>query len=210
MQLLINHSAPPPTQPETRFGGLPLIARGSGAMWPHCRACQGPMLFLGQLHAPVPENYLDRLLLLFMCQKDPGSCEEWAADGGGNAVLVEAIGDPIALDPPLVSAGTVRSAVHGARVEEVAGDGYDEARETWSEAHEGKRREVLGHWLGQPEWIQADETPSCNGCGNPMRFVAQLEEGPDYRTSMNFGGGCAYVFDCACDSPRGKMLWQCT
>ena len=29
-----------------------------------------------------------------------------------------------------------------------------------------------------------------------MRFVAQLEEGPDHRTAMNFGGGVGYLFDC--------------
>ena len=43
-----------------------------------------------------------------------------------------------------------------------------------------------------------------------MRFLAQLEEGPDWRTEMNFGGGgCGYVFDCTCRSGSAKLLWQC-
>jgi hypothetical protein len=41
-----------------------------------------------------------------------------------------------------------------------------------------------------------------------MRFVAQLEQGPDSASEMNFGGGCAYVFDCGCGAHAAKMLWQ--
>jgi hypothetical protein len=42
-----------------------------------------------------------------------------------------------------------------------------------------------------------------------MPFVAQLEEGPDRRTAMNFGDtGNGYAFACA---PCGQalFLWQC-
>ena len=68
---------------------------------------------------------------------------------------------------------------------------------------------MLGQLAGAPSWLQGDETPVCAACQNRMRFVAQLEEGPDHNTAMNFGGGCAYVFDCSCGAATGKMLWQC-
>ena len=43
-----------------------------------------------------------------------------------------------------------------------------------------------------------------------MQMVAQLEEGPENRTGMNFGGrGSAYVFRCGCAHGSAKMLWQC-
>ena len=71
--------------------------------------------------------------------------------------------------------------------------GSDNARENWK----GNKRDVLGQLYGEPSWIQGDETPECDCCNKPMRFVAQLEEGPDHRTAMNFGGGgVAYLFDC--------------
>ena len=41
-----------------------------------------------------------------------------------------------------------------------------------------------------------------------MRFVAQLEEGPDHITAMNSsGGGAAYLFDCK-EGKTTKFLWK--
>ena len=65
---------------------------------------------------------------------------------------------------------------------------------------------------GEPSWVQNEETPDCDACGKPMQLAAQLEEGPDHRTAMNFGSGsgCGYVFRCGCSQPAlGKLLWQC-
>ena len=28
---------------------------------------------------------------------------------------------------------------------------------------------------GKPDWIQSDETPECDECGEPMAFVAQID-----------------------------------
>ena len=28
---------------------------------------------------------------------------------------------------------------------------------------------------GKPDWIQGDETPDCDSCGEPMYFVAQID-----------------------------------
>lgn len=42
-----------------------------------------------------------------------------------------------------------------------------------------------------------------------MRFVAQLEEGLNPKTALNFGGGgTAYLFDSK-DGKTAKFLWQC-
>ncbi|GAA5138512.1 hypothetical protein GCM10023339_79590 [Alloalcanivorax gelatiniphagus] len=52
--------------------------------------------------------------------------------------------------------------------------------------------------FGEPLWLQAEEVPDCDRCGRAMEFLAQLaqlEQGPDWRTEMNFGGGgVAYLF----------------
>lgn len=31
---------------------------------------------------------------------------------------------------------------------------------------------------------------------------------PDHETEINFGGGCAYLFECDCAGGTGKFLWQ--
>jgi hypothetical protein len=105
---------------------------------------------------------------------------------------------------------TVRNTCYGARVEVVDSENYENARKLWGAQHNGQTRQILGHIGGEPSWIQGDQTPTCDNCGSNMIFVAQLEEGPDRATEMNFGGaGCAYVFRCSCGQPSGKFLWQC-
>jgi hypothetical protein len=68
---------------------------------------------------------------------------------------------------------------------------YNQARAAWPNA-----REVLGQLGGEPVPSQGDGTPRCSDCGEPMRFVVQLEEGQDYGISANFGGSSAYAFAC--------------
>ena len=164
------------------------------------------MQFLGQLRAGGGSD--DELLLLFMCQSDPGMCDEWDANGGGNKVVPVHV-DGAVLAKPADSKNTIRSTSYAAKVINVAGDDYDKARADWSASSGKSRRQVLGQIGGRPAWIQGEEIPSCDACSEPMSFVAQLEEGPDAAAAMNFGGGgCAYVYRCLCGKSQAKMLWQ--
>jgi hypothetical protein len=163
------------------------------------------MQFLGQLR--IPEK--SELVLLFMCQNDPGLCDEWEPDAGGNCAIVVSTKNVGVVTPPQGGV-TVRETKYGARQVASSLENYDDAREAWSKESGRAPREVLGQILGEPAWIQADETPMCGACGKPMHFLAQLEQGPDWKTEMNFGGGgCAYVFDCECGTHSAKFLWQC-
>jgi len=65
----------------SRSGGLPLAP--PGFVWPLCATCGGPLQFLVQL-LPADVPALDHLLLIFMCQNDPGICDEWEPFAGGN------------------------------------------------------------------------------------------------------------------------------
>jgi hypothetical protein len=211
IRLLWNAEAPAATESVTRFGGLPLIPIDMQFEWPTCATCAGPMQFLGQIGLEDPDA--TRLLLLFMCQNDPGLCDEWDANLGGNrAILVEIDGGGKLAAPPAKGV-TTRESSYGASVEAVDAADYNAARQQWAERHPFPLSQVLGHLAShsgaQPSWLQDDETPNCDQCGNPMRFVTQLEEGPDRKTAMNFGGGgCAYVFRCSCHPPSAKFLWQ--
>jgi hypothetical protein len=199
VRLLIDAAAPQAAEAATRFGGLPLAAAGTA--WPICRTCKLAMQFLGQLRIE------DKLLLMFMCENDPGCCAQWDANDGGNSVLIAPLEGRSAMDVP-ADGNTQRQTTYGATLADLEGENYDDAREAWAKANGDKRRAILGQLFGEPGWIQDDETPNCDACQKKMRFVAQLEEGPDNATSMNFGSGAAYVFDCSCDSKTGKMLWQ--
>jgi len=208
ISLLIDSPAPDAgASAETRFGGQPSAPEGV-LNWPTCKSCEGNMQFLGQLKISNQDS-ADSLLLLFMCQNDPGLCEEWDADAGGNAVV--SVGcEALRLVEPPEAGVVVRPVLHGAKIEHVDGESYDEARDDWCDSTGLNGREILGQVGGSPSWIQGEEVPSCSSCDTEMSFVAQLEEGPDWETAMNFGsGGCAYVYRCNCDAHQAKLLWQC-
>ncbi len=198
---LLVKCAYPDSPLETSFGGLPLKGVGEEFKWPTCRSCNGSMQFLGKLKT-------DRgIEQIFMCQNDPGLCDDWDADAGGNEVLIVSSGDVVSVEPP-AGQNTIRDTTYGAVIVEHDSNDYDEARAKWAEQNNAPVTQVLGQIFGVPSWVQGDEVPNCDTCNKPMRFVAQLEEGPDRETAMNFGGGgCAYLFDCSCAS-SGKFLWQ--
>ena len=203
VQLLIAADAPDERSIETRFGGRPLVSDASDFAWPVCAECGGAMQFLGQIAVPSTGGE-PALLALFMCVSER-ICSTWEPDSGANRAMLM-LGERFTLRTPAIEdESTLRAAMYGAMIWEMAGDDYDDARRIWHETHEGGGRSMLGCHGGEPAWIQFEEVPVC-GCGAPMAFVAQLEEGPDYRTAMNFGGGSAYVFRCG--DHAAAMLWQ--
>ncbi|MFI5909648.1 hypothetical protein [Dactylosporangium sp. NPDC051541] len=200
VNLLIYAGAADEHGPQLRTGGVPLAP--AGFEWPQCRECGGAMQFQGQ--APLDGG---GLLSMFMCQNDPGLCDEWDATAGGNRAYLFGPDD---LRPAMVPAeGATRlPEAQGATLEEVAGDDYFRAREEWAERAGQSPRQVLGQLGGEPGWLQGDETPACPSCDRPMSFVVQLEEGHEYRTAANYGGGgCAYGFVCR-PCAGAAFLWQ--
>jgi len=187
---------------ETSFGGKPVKNIGEEFHWPVCKCCNLPMQFLGKL---AEDNIL---LQIFMCQNDPGMCEDWDANEGGNAVIVTT---PLQLEYVNIPTEGIplRDTEYWSSVENYQSDDYNEARIKWAEQNDVSPRHVLGQISGQPSWIQGDETPLCSHCKETMSFVAQLEQGPDWKIEMNFGGGgVAYLFRCDCKN-TAKFLWQC-
>ncbi|GAA1075901.1 MULTISPECIES: hypothetical protein [Kitasatospora] len=204
-----------PDAPVTRTGGVPLAPAGTA--WPHCATCGGPMQFLAQVllddlgrHTGTGAADGRALLALFMCQNDPGGCQEWDARAGGNLALLLPVGGsgPLPL-PPLPDDhdeddGDPRQlgAVRAVAYRPDPGGDYEAARL-------GRPDEaLLGQLGGGPAWLQYDQTPDCPSCDRAMAMVVQLEEGPDHLTAMNFGSGSAYAFAC---EPCGSaaFLWQC-
>jgi len=187
---------------ETSFGGLPVKNIDQKFEWPLCKSCNGPMQFLGKLST---KKGLEQI---FMCQNDPGLCEEWDPDEGGNKVIVTI---PENLEFVIKPGGgdTTRNIEYGATVVELDSENYTGALTNWLAENDVDPGEVLGQLEGEPEWLQGDERPCCDVCKKPMKFVAQLEQGPDWETEMNFGGGgSAYIFDCSCPD-SAKFLFQC-
>ncbi|MFJ1730806.1 hypothetical protein [Streptomyces sp. NPDC088254] len=199
--------------PVMRTGGIPLVP--AVFTWPLCATCSGPMMFLAQLPVDGPGAHTSgsvadarHVLSVFMCQNDPGACEEWDPFAGGNeAFLFDGSGLAAAAVPTDGEALALETC--GIDCAVLSEDDYGGARSQWSQAHGRLARDVLGQLAGTPSWLQGDETPACPSCAAPMGFVAQLEEGDGHRTSMNFGGGGqGYAFACS-PCGEGSFLWQC-
>ena len=198
--LLVHDGDAPEDAPGNRTGGLPLTP--DGFTWPTCAECDRPLQFLAQLLLDDD----NRLLVIFQCANDPGLCDEWDANAGGNrAYLFDNQDLRPAPAPPGGETGL--GEVSAIKTEPPCNDEYDEAIAAWAARTGRSRREVLGGIGGEPSWLQSDETPACVDCARPMRFAAHLEEGHDNQTAINFGGGVGYAFRCA-EHPRAKFLWQ--
>ncbi|MFH8839528.1 hypothetical protein [Streptomyces sp. NPDC017868] len=181
--LLIHGGTTTVDAPVPRTGGVPLVP--DGFVWPRCGECGGPMQFL--VHLPMPFG----VVAVFFCQNDPGMCDDWDATSGGNAAfLFRGELAPAAVPPEGETAlGAVTALLPHPE-------------------HAPTRRPVLGRLGGAPEWLQDDETPVCPACARHMAFTAQLEEGHDYATAANFGGGgLGYVFSCQ-HCGEAAFLWQ--
>ncbi|MGW1197911.1 hypothetical protein ACWD4B_19035 [Streptomyces sp. NPDC002536] len=181
--LLIYDGVATADAPVLRTGGIPLVPEGFA--WPRCHECGGAMQFLA--HLPLGIG----VVAVFFCQNDPGLCDDWDATGGANrAYLFTGELSPAAVPDEGV---TLLGAVTALRCRPAGAPTAEP---------------VLGRLGGAPDWIQGDETPDCPHCAAPMTLTAELEEGYDFATSANFGGGGrGYVFSC---HPCGKaaFLWQ--
>ena len=195
------------SQLATRIGGIPDAPADFD--WPTCATCSGPMQFLAQLGLAETdiEHLSDRqqLLLLFQCQNEPGMCDEWDPDGGGNAALLISQGSGESPTPPdgpttLPSVSRIDAIIYDATIQtETPDDNYCSAFDTDTS--------VLGKTGGAPLWIQGDETPACS-CGAQMTFLSQIEERGG--GGINFGdAGAGYAFVCGDCQSSAKFLWQC-
>ena len=197
----------PEASPDATVGGIP--RGGAETQWPACRTCGSPMQFLAQLPlGPVNQSRMhhDQVLLLFQCQSQPGLCDEWDPNAGGNsAILVESRGR-VPMNVP--KGETLLPAESRLRLIEYESSNHGSTPDdNYCTAYDTPDSQVVGKLGGVPLWIQTDETPVCE-CGTRMSFVAQLEERGG--GGINFGdAGSGYVFVCESCRDRAKFLWQC-
>lgn len=218
MTILMTYGGPGQVEgPATRTGGAPLAPVGTP--WPHCATCEGPMQFLAQivldgLDRPAGRSGErdGRVMAVFMCQNDPGMCDEWSPTAGGNRALLFPAEGLAPMPAPTPGEGGEEAlclgAVNAVNLVHSPEADYGSAREEWAGRTGNGLRNVLGRLGGRPDWLQGDETPGCPACTRPMDLAAQLEEGPDHSTAMNFGGGTAFAFMCA-PCVQAAFLWQC-
>jgi hypothetical protein len=180
-------------------------ALGSKEMaWPLCASCSTPMQFIAQLPVDTLKVFSRpraQHLLVFMCQADPGMCDDFAPDSGGNAAFLVDTSALISLVTPAEAPPLPGCSVLEFVESDAVADG-----EAYSLLVEDDRS-ILGKVGGRPSWIQGDETPTCS-CGQVMTFVAQLEDRGG--GGINFGDvGTGYIFGCDACTNQAKFLWQC-
>jgi hypothetical protein len=172
---------------KTSFGGFPVKDRDMIFEWPKCD-CGAELQYQGKIKTDLGFE------MIFM-----QNCDDW---GSNKVVIVDS--ENLEFVHPEEKQMALRKTQYGAKIVTLDADNYNMARECYPI----RRRDILGQISGSPAWLQDEETPKCDCCGENMRFVAQLEEGPDYETAMNFGGGCGYLFDCVVGK-TAKFITQC-
>lgn len=205
-KLLVVDDAPGESVAAHRFGGRPLVAKNSKIVWPACKECKLPMLFVGQLVVSAQDGALQNLILIFKCDRD-SICSSWMPDKGCNQSIMVPVNANMTLMEPPSTDGCLRNITYGAMITEVPGNDSYDAMKNYVDKTSSTYDKILGYMMGEPDWIQNDETRKCKPCKRLMRFVASLNEGPDPMETVNFGTGEAYLFDCACGG--AKFLWQC-
>lgn len=190
------------------IGGLPIAPTTTA--WPTCKQCSSAMQFIAQIPLSASDNpaLADRpqTLLIFQCQAEPGMCDDWDAESGGNcAVLVPS-------DAVQTLAAPAGSTTLDARTP-VKFEPYDDSVEqntpddNYCDTIDEHWETAFGKIGGVPLWMQGDETPSCI-CGQKMAFFAQLEAHGG--GGINFGdSGAGYAFVCTGCLDTAKFLWQC-
>ncbi len=216
MTTLMTYAGPgDPEALATRTGGMPLAPIGTS--WPACATCERPMQFLAQIVLNDLNHLADQtdahdghVMVIFMCQNDPGMCDDWSPTAGGNRALLLPATELRPMAGPDEGEGILHlDAVNAVNLVSLAASDYGSAREEWGSRSGNDLWSVLGQLGGQADWLQDDETPECPSCARPMDLVAQFEEGPVHATAMNFGGGgAAFAFACE-PCVQASFLWQC-
>lgn len=200
MALLMRKLSLVPPYELTKVGGLPYALPNTG--WVRCRTCRSLMQFLGQIdleETAIPDIcHRKQLLLIFMCTNDPGMCDEWEPDSGGNAAILVSKTTAMSVEVPCDREDFI--------LEEtlLALEECDDSSDAYCELFNQSKGEVYGKLGGEPLWIQCDKTPRCD-CGAKMTFVIQLE----YSGEVEFGdAGSGYGFVCSICQDRAKFFSQ--
>jgi len=217
----VSRATSPITSPISKLGGKPVFAAQLEA--PLCQSCGQQMDFLGQFRLDSPLQLSNRyqIAYVFMCpgQTDARgwlTCQTWEAFSGANALILQE-DHGLALLPDIPA----RYPDYELTLQRAPEPDLDVSR--FDLANDEKTQVSMATKLGGvPAWIQNNDTPCCPNCGETMRFVAQIDAGPDgyfpeqsteWHQYYMFGFGDAgkgYVFICPNDcSFKGAFLWQC-
>jgi hypothetical protein len=215
-----------------KYGGLPWGIPQKE--WPHCVECGATMSHVATLKHDSERLNLGkdgRVVLIFMCEENPGMCETWDTNSGANTVIFL---DESQLYPKITLPPTPNTVVlPEARVlaweqkeDSVKEEDYPlyfnnsdyfalgkQENEDDEEEEDDSMSPDSGFKLGSvPCWVQGAE----EGPEEPFRFVAQLSpivkaSDTDQLEVATYGDyGLAYLFVLPdTEKPEGAFFWQC-
>jgi hypothetical protein len=235
--LKLSTDLPPQNQLEDKLGGLPWGLQPD--QYPVCTHCGKSQSLLAQLvHHPerLDLGRSGRVLLVFQCNHDPGSCPTWEGGSGANACLVldaEELANylaPTPADSPPLEL-EARITAWTTQEDTISSDqqpAFLDASQFWDLPDTATDGVYFATKLGSvPAWLQGPgEAP-----GEDWVFVGQLSDSYQFLEQPtnpikafvypssdgwacegpNFGdGGIGYIFlRYGSEKPEGWFFWQC-
>ena len=203
----------------SKFAGAAWLKEGE--KWPRCKGCKRPMHLLLQLLArDAPPGTVSlaegAVLQIFHCGST-GRCDTGGSTSapGGTGVLMRVLEEKKLRPPGDVPDGgglskrivgfESRAEVPGA--DDAEGAARFNAKELRMMRDRGPSGGTkLGGWA---DWIQRKHEAECRKCGNPMRFVLQLQS--ERHIAVGFGdSGLAYMHQCEAHPKELAFSWSST
>ena len=211
----LSSTLPQQARLEDKLGGLPWGL--PAARWPMCATCGKPQTLLAELgHSSDRLDLMadGRVLFVFHCNNEPGMCDDWDQDSGGNAAFIlerdelcdgqTPVPDP---EPPSYPEARVARWLQ-------RDDGLDAG--LYSSFFREASYLSLGEEIissvpmstrlgGVPAWIQsADEAPQ-----GEWRFIGQLDSRYSFFRPMPALGGAPRALDAEPDPEQFEgRLWS--
>lgn len=221
------------------FGGEPTASPNN--QWPACKQCQKEMRFFLQLAftelpAQTAMPLKDRIVQLFYCSTDDGSCETWAPFSGTHHLRVvqpdhKLLTSPPAMDPfprkVITGWAEIRDTPDPAEHEACGlSYKYDFKKELVDvrcedpaivlenaniklDVAEAISISAPGDKLGGwPYWVQSVEYPLCPQCQAQMHLLLQIDS-EDNLPYMFGDAGCAHLTYCPNHPETFAFGWAC-
>lgn len=208
----------------SKLSGIPVLLNGES--WPSCKNCNEPMQLFLQLNAKhLPDEagivFGNGILQVFYCTNMDKECEiESEAffpfskstltrvinpDNDGFTTLTSSPVKDAFPEKEIIGWEVKDDYPNWEELENLGCTLSDEQSDYLTEIGFPQPKDKL---LGWPYWVQGVEYPDCPDCGEPMKFIFQIDS--ENNLPYMFGDtGCAHVTQCEQHKDKVAIAWAC-